>query len=229
MCLALRRWERFARFPSGEERVETDVFAGYVDRVFWGVCCERIISVHINLCRFCILLLIIYSGFHSEPWAVIFSDNGWQRQQNILKKLTKQPACTTTSFNSNSKSDSLCSWKVAFFRFQDIFSFLQGDIHVTFALILGHLFQLLFPWWGFVCIYWPHSGGRAFAAFELKNDKCLWRGVGMFRIDCRVIKKLIFCNPFTYTALFVYIKKLHYDLLTHPMYPHIKKNLLLEQ
>ena len=31
MCLALRRWERFARFPSGEERGETDVFAGYVD------------------------------------------------------------------------------------------------------------------------------------------------------------------------------------------------------
>ena len=163
-------WERFARFPSGEERVETDVFAGYVDRVFWGVCCERIISVHINWCRFCILLLIIYSGFHSEPWAVIFSDNGWQRQQNILKKLTKQPACTTTSFNSNSKSDSSCSWKVAFFRFQDIFSFLQGDIHVTFALILGHLFQLLFPWWGFVCIYWPHSGGRASEAhFTIKE------------------------------------------------------------
>ena len=80
----------------------------------------RIISVHINCCRFFILLLIINSGFHTEPWAVIFSDNAWQRQQNILKKLTKQPACTTTSFNSNSKSDSLCSWKVAFFRFQNI-------------------------------------------------------------------------------------------------------------
>ena len=91
-----------------------------VDRVFWGVCCERMISVHINWCRFFILLLIIYSGFHTEPWAVIFSDNAWQRQQDILKKLTKQPACTTTSFNSNSKSDSLCSWKVAFFRFQNI-------------------------------------------------------------------------------------------------------------
>ena len=87
-----------------------------VDRVFWGVCCERIISVHISWCRFFILLLIIYSGFHTEPWAVIFSDNAWQRQQDILKKLTKQPACTTTSFNSNSKSDSLCSWKVAFFH-----------------------------------------------------------------------------------------------------------------
>ena len=120
MCLALRRWERLARFLSGEERGETDVFAGYVDRVFWGVCCERIISVNINWCRFFILLLIIYSGFHTEPWAVIFSDNAWQRQQNILKKLTKQPACTITSFNSNSKYDSLCSWKVAFFRFQNI-------------------------------------------------------------------------------------------------------------
>ena len=120
MCLALRRWECFARFLSGQERGETDVFAGYVHRVFWGVCCERIISVHINWCRVFILLLIIYSGFHTEPWAVIFSDNAWQRQQNILKKLTKQPACTTTSFNSNSKSDSLCSWKVAFFRFQNI-------------------------------------------------------------------------------------------------------------
>ena len=84
------------------------------------MCCEIIISVHINWCRFFILLLIIYSGFHTEPWAVIFSDNAWQRQQDILKKLTKQPACTTTSFNSNSKSDSLCSWKVAFFRFQNI-------------------------------------------------------------------------------------------------------------
>ena len=91
-----------------------------VDQVFWGVCCKRIISVHINRCRFFILLLIIYSGFHTEPWAVIFSDNAWQRQQDILKKLTKQPACTTTSFNSNSKSDSLCSWNVAFFRFQSI-------------------------------------------------------------------------------------------------------------
>ena len=80
----------------------------------------RIISVHINCCRFFILLLIINSGFHTEPWAVIFSDNAWQRQQNILKKLTKQPPCTTTRFNSNSKSDSLCSWKVAFFRFQNI-------------------------------------------------------------------------------------------------------------
>ena len=88
------------------------------------MCCERIISVHINWCRFFILLLIIYSGFHTEPWAVIFSDNAWQRQQNILKKLTKQPACTTTSFNSNSKSDSLCSWKVAFFFDSRISSFL---------------------------------------------------------------------------------------------------------
>ena len=86
-----------------------------VDRVFWGVCCERIISVHISWCRFFILLLIIYSGFHTEPWAVIFSDNAWQRQQNILKKQTKQPACITTSFHSNSKSNSLCSWKFAFF------------------------------------------------------------------------------------------------------------------
>ena len=34
MCPALRRWERFARFPRGEERGQTDVFAGYVDRVF---------------------------------------------------------------------------------------------------------------------------------------------------------------------------------------------------
>ena len=75
-----------------------------VDRVFWGVCCERIISVHISWCRFFILLLIIYSGFHTEPWAVIFSDNAWQRLQNILKKLTKQPACATTSFNSNCNS-----------------------------------------------------------------------------------------------------------------------------
>ena len=87
-----------------------------VDRVFWGVCCERIISVHINRCRFFIVLLIIYSGFHTEPWAVIFSDDAWQRQQDILKKLRKQPSCATTSFNSNSKSDSLCSWKVAFFH-----------------------------------------------------------------------------------------------------------------
>ena len=91
-----------------------------VDRVFWGVCCERIISVHVSWCRFFILLLIIYSGFYTEPWAVIFSDKAWQPQQNILKKLTKQPACTTTSFNSNSKSDSLCFWKVAFFRYQNI-------------------------------------------------------------------------------------------------------------
>ena len=68
------------------------------------MCCKRIISVHINRCRFFILLLIIYSGFHTEPWAVIFSDNAWQRQQNILKKLTKQPACATTSFNSNCNS-----------------------------------------------------------------------------------------------------------------------------
>ena len=45
----------------------------------------------------------IYSGFYTEPWAVIFSDNAWQRQQDILKKLTKQPTCATTSFNSNSK------------------------------------------------------------------------------------------------------------------------------
>ena len=30
--LALRRWERFARnVPGGEERGETDVFAGYFD------------------------------------------------------------------------------------------------------------------------------------------------------------------------------------------------------
>ena len=91
-----------------------------VDRVFWGVCCERIISVHISWCRFFILLLIIYSGFHTEPWAVIFSDNAWQRQQNILKKQARQPACITRSFNSNSKANSLCSWKFAFFRFQNI-------------------------------------------------------------------------------------------------------------
>ena len=42
MCLALRRWERFARFPSGEERGQTDIFAGYVDRVFCGVRCEEL-------------------------------------------------------------------------------------------------------------------------------------------------------------------------------------------
>ena len=97
-------------------------FNATVDRVFWGVCWEIIISVHIEWCRFFILVLIIYSGFHTEPRAVIsvifFWYNAWQRQQNILKKLTKQPACTTTSLNnSNSKSDLLCSWKAAFFRF----------------------------------------------------------------------------------------------------------------
>ena len=108
------------RESSGDANTMLLFFNTAVDRVFWEVCCERIISVHISWCRFFILLLIIYSGFHTEPWAVIFSDNAWQRQQNILKKLTKQPACTTTSFNSNSKSDSLCFRKVAFFRFQNI-------------------------------------------------------------------------------------------------------------
>ena len=71
------------------------------------------------------------------------------------------------------------------------FCFDTGAFVPTFISMVRFCMYLLAPQWG-----------RAFAAFELKNDKCLWRGVGMFRIDW-VIKKLILCNPFTYTALFV--------------------------
>ena len=71
------------------------------------------------------------------------------------------------------------------------FCFDTGAFVPTFISMVRFCMYLLAPQWGW-----------AFAAFELKNDKCLWRGVGMFRIDW-VIKKLILCNPFTYTALFV--------------------------
>ena len=71
------------------------------------------------------------------------------------------------------------------------FCFDTGAFVPTFISMVRFCMYLLAPQWG-----------RAFAAFELKNDKCLWRGVGMFRIDW-AIKKLIFCNPFTCTALFV--------------------------
>ena len=71
------------------------------------------------------------------------------------------------------------------------FCFDTGAFVPTFISMVRFCMYLLAP-------QWEH----AFAAFELKNDKCLWRGVRMFRIDW-VIKKLILCNPFTYTALFV--------------------------
>ena len=83
----------------------------------------------------------IYSGFYTEPWAVIFSDNAWQRQQNILKKQARQPACITRSFNSNSKSNSLCSWKFAFFRFQNI---ILSLLFFFLSWILAHLIIKVF-------------------------------------------------------------------------------------
>ena len=52
----------------------------------------------------------LYFAFNYLQWlsywtlSCNFSDNAWQRQENILKKLTKQPACATTSFNSNCNS-----------------------------------------------------------------------------------------------------------------------------
>ena len=52
------------------------------------------------------------------------------------------------------------------------FCFDTGAFVPTFISMVRFCMYLLAPQWE-----------QAFAAFELKNDKCLWRGVGMFRID----------------------------------------------
>ena len=72
------------------------------------------------------------------------------------------------------------------------FCFDTGAFVPTFISMVRFCMYLLAPQWG-----------QAFAAFELKNDKCLWRGVGMFRIDWVIKNEAYLLNPFTYTALFV--------------------------